>query len=163
LVPDCQGGRSIQMRNNMLLRGFSVGLVILVAAACQGIDEGEKSVAKMDGANIQTALEALPNARVLDVDKVGVPRFVAGQLAELSAAAVSDNNLNTALSAIAPVFRADERELVLERTQIDNIGDVHYRFSQVKDGLRVIGGQIVLHARDGVVYGANGSARSDLD
>jgi vibriolysin len=150
------------MRNYMLLRGFGVGLVVLVAAACQGTDEGAQGVEKAEGADIQTALEALSSARVVDVDRIGVPSFITGQLGQVSADAVSDRDLDTALHAIAPAFRAAPSELVLTRTQTDALGDRHYRFSQLKNGRKVIGGELVLHARDGVVYAANGSARSDL-
>jgi vibriolysin len=151
------------MRNGILLRGFGVSLVVLVAAACQGTDEDRDSVGKTDIGEVQLALEALPSARVVDVDRVGVPSFITGELAQVSVDLVSDRDLAPALSAIAPAFRASAGELVLTRMQTDNIGDRHYRFSQVKNGLKVIGGELVLHARDGMIYAANGSARSDLE
>jgi len=51
---------------------------------------------------------------------------------------------------------------VLRRAYVDNIGDQHFRLSQTKNGLPVIGGELVLHARNGKNYAANGRARTDL-
>ena len=64
---------------------------------------------------------------------------------------------------IAPVFNASPEGLVLRKAQSDNIGDQHFRFRQVKNGRDVLGGEIVVHVRKGVIYAANGRARDDLD
>jgi vibriolysin len=137
--------------------------LVIAAAACQGADEGTEEVQDRTGGNIQAYLDALPGARVVDVDAAGVPSFVTGHLGAVEIKGdARDVDLGEALEAIAPVFRASPESLILKSAQTDNIGDQHFRFRQVKNGREVLGAELVLHVRDGVIYAANGSARDDL-
>ncbi|WP_272427825.1 M4 family metallopeptidase [Polyangium jinanense] len=113
--------------------------------------------------DIPAHLAALPDAEVVQLDDDAIPRFVTGNLGRLATAAhVEKTDFGAVLSDIAPVFRADASELSLRRARIDEQGDQHFRFSQTKNGLPVIGAELVLHVRDGVIIAANGGARSDL-
>ncbi|MDI1434508.1 M4 family metallopeptidase [Polyangium sorediatum] len=113
--------------------------------------------------DIPARLAALPAAEVVQLDDDAIPRFVTGNLGRLATAEpVEKTDFGAVLSDIAPVFRADASELSLRRARTDEQGDQHVRFSQTKNGLPVLGAELVLHVRDGVIIAANGSARSDL-
>ncbi|MDI1446996.1 M4 family metallopeptidase [Polyangium sp. 6x1] len=114
-------------------------------------------------ADIPGHVAALPAAEVVQIDDDAIPRFVTGNLGQLATAAhIETTDFDAALSAIAPVFLADASELSLRRARTDEQGAQHFRFSQTKNGLPVLGAELVLHVRDGVIIAANGSARSDL-
>jgi vibriolysin len=132
-------------------------------SACQGTDESAPEVGKQSGPDVQAYLDAL-HATVVDVDEAGLPNFVTGELGRVVIAAnPADTDMSAALDAIAPVFMANPADLVLRTAYTDNIGDQHFRYRQVMHGLNVIGGEIILHVREGFIYAANGSARGDLD
>lgn len=142
---------------------MGMAAVILAAAACQGTDSGAGDRRDERAANILAHLAALPAAEVVQVDDDAIPHFVAGNLGSLALAErIEETDFRAALSAIAPVLSADAGELSLRRARTDEQGDRHFRFSQTKNGLPVIGAEIVLHVRDGVIIAANGGARSDL-
>jgi len=135
---------------------------MVVAAACQGADEGALEAQDRKGQDILAALAALPEARVVQLGDAGIPRFVTGDLGKVEvASSLKDTDLTAELEAIAPVFRANPAELVLRSARTDAMGDHHFRLSQVKNGRKVIGGELVLHVRGGVVYAANGGAIDD--
>ncbi|AKT43517.1 M4 family metallopeptidase [Chondromyces crocatus] len=153
------------MIRKKLLRGLALTSLFISAAACQGNDE-ETLLSPRDerGADILAHLAALPEARVLQLDHAAIPRMVMGDLGALQVAdALEKTDFNAALTAIAPIFSADAGELVLRRARTDENGEQHFRFSQVKNGLKVIGAELLLHVRDGVITAANGSARADLE
>ena len=152
------------MISHRLLRGLGVLSMIMAGAACQGTDDRVGEVGeKDDGADIQAHLSALPEAQVIDVDGSRVPTFLAGALGIVDVKSdAHDVSLDAVLAAVAPVFRASAADLVLRSAKVDNIGDQHFRLRQTKNGLDVLGGEIVLHVRNGLVYAANGSARDDL-
>ncbi|WP_394835242.1 M4 family metallopeptidase [Pendulispora rubella] len=130
-----------------------VGLTLLACApaACTGNSQGDDSSAPAPGVSVDT----LPNAQVVDVEAAtGIPTLVTG---DLGAAAKGH-----ALAAIAAVFRADASELSLKSEFTDPQGEVHSRYTQFKNGLEVLDGELVVHSRGRVVYAANGSARADI-
>ncbi len=142
---------------------MGMAAVILAAAACQGTDAGAGDRRDQRAADILAHLAALPAAEVVQVDDDAIPHFVTGNLGSLALAPrIEDTDFRAALSAIALVLSADAGELSLRRARTDEQGDRHFRFSQTKNGLPVIGAEIVLHVRDGVIIAANGGARSDL-
>ncbi|WP_081865125.1 M4 family metallopeptidase [Chondromyces apiculatus] len=158
------------MIRKKLLRGLCLTSLVIAAAACQGPGDDsdmEGDVASTPderGADILAHLAALPEARVLHLDAAAVPRFVMGDLGKIEVATrAADTDFRAALDALAPVFRANAEELVLQKSSTDEDGVHHFRFSQVKNGLRVIGAELLLHARDGVIHAANGNARADLN
>jgi vibriolysin len=149
-------------------RRLAVVSMIVAASACQAPDDdsneqlGVQSRGR-DSGSIQDTLGALPSADVADVDEDGIPSFIFGEVGRVTIAdAVEDTDLTEILAAVSPVFRADPAALVLRRSYTDNIGDSHFRFRQTKNGLDVLGGELVVHVRDGVVYAVNGGARDDL-
>ena len=151
------------MKSHKFLRGLAVVLAVSAVSACQGTDDGTPELRDHDGSDVQAYLDALPRASVVDIDVTGMPSFVTGDLGPLEVAGEPhEADLRAALAAIAPAFRASPEELVLRRAYVDNIGDQHFRLSQTKNGLPVIGGELVLHARNGKIYAANGRARTDL-
>ncbi|WP_394832950.1 M4 family metallopeptidase [Pendulispora rubella] len=76
-----------------------------------------------------------------------VPTFVRGHL--------------SALPTIAAALHADG-EFTLKNTITDSSGEIHQRYTQKKNGLDVLGADIAIHVKDGVIYAANGNARTDL-
>ena len=54
-------------------------------------------------------------------------------------------------------------EIVEISTLSDNLGMTHTRYQQYHKGLKVIGGEYILHERNGKVVSANGYLQSDLD
>ncbi|MCC6554522.1 MAG: M4 family metallopeptidase [Polyangiaceae bacterium] len=150
--------------SHKLIRGFGAIGMVIAAAACTGTDDTVSELRDRDGTDIQAYLSALPSARVIDVDRAGIPTFLGGTLAFVDIQDdARDVDMSAALEAIAPVFRANAADLVLQRADTDDIGDQHFRYRQIKNGLDVLGGEIMIHVRDGFVYGANGQARDDLD
>jgi vibriolysin len=146
----------------MLLRGLCVVGLAAVAAACQGTDDGTPELRDQKGADVQTYLDMLPGALVVDADAAGVPNFLTGELARVAVKAdPNDVDLRNALEDVAPVFLANPSDLVLKKAYTDNIGDQHFRFRQTKNGLDVIRGELILHVRNGVVVAVNGSAKDD--
>lgn len=151
------------MKKSHLLRGVCVVLAITAVAACQGTDDTVGELQDRSGVDIQAYLDALPSAHVLNVD-FGIPSFVEGNLAKVEIAGnLADTDMTVALEAIAPVFRASPADLVLHAATTDMVGDQHFRYRQVLNGRDVIGGEMIFHVRDGVVFAANGTARSDLE
>ncbi|WP_239013927.1 M4 family metallopeptidase [Archangium violaceum] len=117
-----------------------------------------------DAADIQSALARIQGARVLGTDGE-VPYFIRGQLGRASQkqgllSSSVEVDVREALATVAPVFRLNENDLVLKRATVDAQGHRHLRFQQMKNGLQVVGGELVLHVdAANNVYAANGSAR----
>lgn len=162
------------MLTNNRFRGFAAASILISAAGCltvsgcQGEGEGIELAAPHSGLDIQVALDALPGAQVVDVDEAGVPSFVSGQLGKLDlhgdlAAPEMQESLRDALARLSPVFRLQPENLVLGSLQTDNEGDQHLRFAQFRNGLEVLGGELLVHVRDGQVFAFNGGVRGDVE
>jgi len=109
--------------------------LVVAIVGCQVADEGSDDQGEKSGLDIQVALEALPGARVVDVDQSGIPNFISGRLGRVElkedlAAPESKASLSGILRAIGPVFRAEPENLVLRRAHTDAQGDQHLRFTQ---------------------------------
>ncbi len=116
--------------------------------------------------DVQAALAALPSAEVLGVHADGVPYMIRGQLGSVStsprglSAAEAHAQVGTALASITPVFRLNASDLVVRRLSVDEQGHTHLRYDQTKNGLPVVGHELIIHVDpNGTVYAANGSAR----
>ncbi|MFE8596445.1 M4 family metallopeptidase [Archangium violaceum] len=147
--------------SNRFVRTFCVAWLGASLAACGSMQEGEAPVQGGDDADIQAALARIQGARVLGSDD-GVPYAVKGQFGRASQAAGlrAQPDVRGALGLVAPVFRLNENDLVFRRASVDTQGHQHLRFQQTKNGLRVVGGELVMHVdAAGNVYAANGSAR----
>ncbi len=99
--------------------------------------------------------------RVVDVGADGVATFITGNLGTVPSA-YTPSSVVANLAGLTRAFHTDASDLVFTRSHGDSIGDTHYRFRQTREGRDVIGAELVLHARNGVVYAANGAVRSDL-
>lgn len=159
------------MTTKKLVRGLGVGWLVLVAASCVGTEDptpgGEDTASDAarpggEGGDIQQALEALPSAQVVDTDDSGVPTFITGRLGKVASLAGGTPDLKPIVSQVAKVFRASADNLSLRTTVIGAQGDEHYRLAQTKNGLPVLGGELIIHVQNGLVIGANGAARHDL-
>jgi Zn-dependent metalloprotease len=132
-------------------RFLAAALLALPLAACE-VDNSQVApgAEKIDDlGDVQAALAALPSAEVAGTHGNGVPFMLNGRLGSASA-----------LAPIASAFRLDTRDLVLKSTRVDEQGNTHLRYGQTKNGLPVIGGEILFHVdKSGNVYSANGSAR----
>ncbi|WP_224363817.1 M4 family metallopeptidase [Hyalangium versicolor] len=161
--------------SNKLLRTFCAAWMGLTYAACgtaeqqQPVDADELSTnaeSKDDHADIQQALSVLPGASVQGSNKDGVPYYITGNFGFASssakglAAVDAKATVQEALAAVAPVFRLQAANLTFKRVTVDQNGHQHLRFQQMKNGLPVINGELILHVdAKGNVYAANGDAR----
>jgi Zn-dependent metalloprotease len=158
--------------SNKLLKTFFAA-VGLAASACgttdqQPVDADEvTTLAVKDGTDIEQALKAIPGTAVLSRhENDGVPSFVKGNFGKATGSAQglaptdAKATVQTALSAVAPIFRLRVEDLVYKKTSVDDSGNQHMRFQQMKNGLQVINGELILHVdAKGNVYAANGDAR----
>ncbi|WP_255442238.1 MULTISPECIES: M4 family metallopeptidase [Corallococcus] len=155
-------------------RAWTQGLIgaccVVMGAACGDAPEG--ATASPEGvqqgpADVRAALAALKQVEVVDVSKDGVPTFIRGNLGTADRSLVAPKAgeaLTSALSAIAPVFRLRVDELRARSSRTDDIGFTHVRYDQVRKGVPVVGGELIVHVNaSGEVYAANGSARGAVE
>jgi vibriolysin len=151
------------------MRRLSCSALIL-AASCTPAAVGEIET-KDDPTNMQDiadALAQLPEATVLSQTDDGVPTFVVGEMAKVGAmqsddAVASDLALRPSLTPVLAVFLLDNDDLVLRKMNVDEDGGRHFRYSQVFQGLPVIGADLVVHVDvKGAVHAVNGTARGDI-
>ncbi|WP_394848330.1 M4 family metallopeptidase [Pendulispora brunnea] len=124
-----------------------VALPLLACApmACSGNSEGSSDTAEPSTTHMQ----------IVSTEKLsGIPTYVQGQLGATAS--------KTALASIASALHASGSQLVLKNTLQDESGAIHERYTQLKNGYEILGGELVVHSRQGVIYAANGNARSDL-
>ncbi|QSQ19131.1 M4 family metallopeptidase [Pyxidicoccus parkwayensis] len=146
-------------------------MAALFFCACQdesrAFDEGAVSAAQdpvETVGTVQAALAALPNAQVMGWGAGGVPDFIRGDLGRVdlrAGLAFSTNpSVRAGLERIAPVFRLTAADLLSVSNDTDHLGSQHLRYVQTKNGLRVVGGDLILHLdANGIIYAANGTAR----
>ena len=152
-------------------RFLAAALLALPLAAC-GVDTTTETqtesadVGTLSTSDVKSALAAIPGSRVLGAHADGVPFMVegdfgsAGQSLRGLSAREANAHVGEALSRIAPAFRLQAADLVATRTTVDAQGHTHIRYAQMKSGLRVVGGELIVHVdQDGRIYSANGSAR----
>ncbi|CAM3714070.1 peptidase M4 [Corallococcus sp. ZKHCc1 1396] len=139
--------------------------VALTACGTQG-STGEEAKApeqEKSGEDIQSTLNALGGAQVVGVHADGIPDSIRGELGRAVGTLNTLSAGHQAVAAVAPAFRLKAEDLVLRRTNTDEQGNQHLRFTQMKNGLEVVGGELAVHVRpDGTVYAANGSARDGV-
>ncbi|WP_369946501.1 M4 family metallopeptidase [Vitiosangium sp. GDMCC 1.1324] len=150
--------------SNRFSRMFCAAWLGASLAACGSMQEGTSPVQGGDDSDVQSALARIQGARVLGTEGE-VPYSIRGQLGRASQVqgalrSSADVDVREALGVVAPVFRLNQNDLVLKRTTVDAKGHRHLRFQQTKNGLQVVGGELILHVDEaGNVYAANGSAR----
>ncbi|MFL5322302.1 MAG: peptidase M4 family protein, partial [Myxococcaceae bacterium] len=151
-----------------ILRNVVLGSVLLLATACTtgqmdlgGDTSNERDDVGSIPGDVEYALKALPSAEVTAIHKGGIPAFVHGNLG--SATIGSDESLTVALSKLAPVFRLKDGNLVKGRVSSDELGNTHVKYQQMKDGLPVVGGELIVHLdKTGMLYAANSTARDGV-
>jgi vibriolysin len=123
-------------------------------------------IGTLSTADVKAALSAIPGAEVLGKHADEVPYFVRGDFGSTGqslrgfAARDAHARVGEALERIAPIFRLQAADLVVRRTTVDERGHTHIRYAQAKNGLEVVGHELIVHVdQDGRVYAANGSAR----
>ncbi|WP_244982186.1 M4 family metallopeptidase [Corallococcus exercitus] len=140
--------------------------VALTACGTQG-STGEETQApeqEKSGEDIQSSLNALAGAQVVGVHADGIPDNITGELGRMARTLNTLDASRQALAGVAPAFRLNPDDMVLRKASTDEQGNQHLRFKQTKNGLEVIGGELVVHVRpDGTVFRANGSARDGLN
>lgn len=133
--------------------GFTTGC----AADTDSLSTGEQALA-------DSALAALPAVSRVEYAKDGIPHFIAGYLAaaqRVNDVAEAELLLRAPLQAIAPAFGLRADELVANRVMQDELGMTHIRYQQVKDGLPVVGGEMILHIAEGAIRSVTSTARDD--
>jgi Zn-dependent metalloprotease len=141
-------------------RALAIVVMSLLGCAAQDawVEEGGADALGSVPGDIQSALRALPRAEVLSVHGGGIPAFVRGDLA--SQAVLSPAALDAAVAKLAAVFRLQPAELRAVGERADELGGRHVRYQQERNGLPVVGGELLIHLDvEGRVYAVNGSAR----
>lgn len=93
----------------------------------------------------------------------GAAYFVAGSLGRIEPSFMDASALAPVLGEVASLFRVAPAELVATKLERDRVGMAHVRYVQQHDGLRVVGGDLVVHVGvDGVVRSVNGTVRDEL-
>lgn len=147
------------------VHAFGTSLAALLAlGACTDID---------DASSAPTARAAAPTAGPTVFPRVefvatgadGLPTFIRGDLGRIAPDAPDPiAALADALPTIAAAFRLDADDLIATRSERDRLGITHVRYQQSKHGLRVVGGDLVVHVgADGVIRSVNGTARDGID
>ena len=114
---------------------------------------------------IAASCTVTPTDQDLRVDRIelasdGMPYFVRGSLGSVAPQLDDASALADALPAIGAMFRVEPTDLVATDLRHDQIGMTHVRYQQYANGLRVVGGDLVVHvAADGTVRSVSGTAR----
>ena len=150
----------------------SIWKLLLATAAIAGCDANVDGWVKQDPDtppdDVARALEALPNATVLDWTKDHLPTYVVGEMARIGAmnsddAATSEAALRPFIAPVVKPFRLTPDMMKLHDMSIDDQGDRHFRYQQTFNGLPVIGGDMIVHVDvKGSIYAVNGTARGDI-
>ncbi|MBN1208205.1 MAG: peptidase M4, partial [Myxococcaceae bacterium] len=166
----CFSPEEVVRLSNKILKTFCAAWLGLTFAGCATEEpvaaEEVTSTSEKNGTDIQQALTALGSARVVGTHEDGIPSFIEGNLGQASrsvaglTATDAKASVQTALTSIGPVFRLSAENLVYTRSTVDQNGHEHLRFAQLKGGVPVLGGELILHVdRAGNIYAANASAR----
>nr|WP_240360125.1 M4 family metallopeptidase [Pyxidicoccus caerfyrddinensis] len=153
------------------MKKFGAAWLGLALTACGAVDTaaGDEAQPEKGGEDIQASLGALNNAGVVGVHEDGIPSTVRGELGKversLTAMGIGQAAIAAAptLGVVAPVFRLSPEDMYLRSARTDDLGNQHLRYSQTKNGLPVVNGELLVHVRpNGTVYLANGSARDGV-
>ncbi|MFY0562575.1 M4 family metallopeptidase [Archangium lansingense] len=154
------------MRTRMLAACLSLALTACNTTETEEAAVTQKRADDIGLGEVRAALAALPSAEVLGTHADGVPYMIRGRLGAADAsvqglsARETHEHVAAALAHIAPAFRMSASDLIVRRVSVDEQGHSHLRYEQTRNGLQVIGGELILHMDpDGRVYAANGSAR----
>ncbi|ATB42116.1 hypothetical protein CYFUS_007593 [Cystobacter fuscus] len=156
----------------MVRHRILTALLALPLAAC-GVEgtnatpESTDEIGTLSSADVKSALSAIPGVQIVGKHEDGViPFYVRGDFGStgqsLRGLAAGDvrARMGDALNRIAPIFRLQAADLMVRRTRVDAQGHTHVRYAQTKNGLPVVGEELVVHVDpQGHVYAVNGTAR----
>jgi len=145
------------------MKTVTITLVLVLLTA--GICLAEQATEKFYGQNL---LRKSPNVEVYRENDLGIPVHVEGNLAVLDR---SDDKVATAIQFFetnrgAYKMESPAEELTVKKSEIDSLGMTHIRFDQLHKGVRVVGGELLVHFRaSGEMRTVNGiyEAYIDLD
>ncbi|WNG29306.1 peptidase M4 [Cystobacter fuscus] len=156
----------------MVRHRILTALLALPLAACgvEGMSAAPEStdeIGTLSSADVKSALSAIPGVQVVGKHEDGViPFYVRGDFGTTGqsprglAAGDVRARMGDALNRIAPIFRLQAADLMVRRTRVDAQGHTHVRYAQTKNGLPVVGEELVVHVDpEGHVYAVNGTAR----
>ncbi len=132
------------------------------------LDGGDQSAEEDSDSDVSPRC-LVPQAEVVGRDDNNIPIFVRGTFGWADLANYRDVSevlaeLRPALDLVGPLFHADASAFVVKDVFEDQEGNRHVRCRQTKNGLEVLGAQLIVHIRsDGEIFAVNGSARDDLE
>jgi len=100
----------------------------------------------------------------IEVASDGLPYFVGGELGQVTGPIDDVAGVHAAIAgvlpAIADTLGVPSADLVATGAERDELGMTHVRLAQQKNGLRVVGGDVIVHVgAGGTVSSVNGTAR----
>lgn len=131
-------------------------------------DAQQEAQKKDDGMDVAAALVALPQAEVQGRHEDGIPFIITGKLGGTArgsslrgfASGDAHRTAQLALPTLAPVFRLQASDLVVERVDGDEQGNTHIRYAQTLNGLPVVSQELIVHVNSqGEIFMVNGNAR----
>ena len=146
---------------------FKSLIAITLLAGCEANVDGWTKEGG-DNEDVAEALAQFPEAHVLEWTTDGLPMYIVGEMVKVGAMQsddpiASDNALRPMLPPILKAFRLTTADLALRKMNVDEEGNRHFRYTQVFNGLPVIGSDLVVHVDvKGAIYSINGSARGDI-
>ncbi|MBU8895083.1 peptidase M4 [Corallococcus sp. H22C18031201] len=142
---------------------------LAASLSCSLLACGAEAPADAKGSrDVGVALAALPGVEVVGTHQDGVPFMLRGLMGDAgrplpgATAWQAHGLLSPTLARVAPVFRLDPKDLLVQRVNQDEEGRTHVRYAQTKHGLPVVNQELIVHLdAQGRVYAVNGDARDD--
>lgn len=152
----------MRIRSRHVVSG--TGLAALLAIGCTTPEDAVSTAAAARVAVAPTAGSFARVDRVVVADD-GLPSFVRGDLGRIDPRAQDvPAALGGVIPNIAAAFRMRAEDLIAYDVSRDELGMTHVRYQQVKQGLRVVGGDLVVHLdADGLVSAVTSTARDGFD
>jgi vibriolysin len=156
---------------SLVLSGLAAAAFGCATGADDGsepVDQGTPKVDTSSSADVNEALRALPDSEVLGRTDDGVVTAISGDLAKVGYMHAEDREaadamLRPVLGGVIAPFRLTPDDVELTRITTDENGYRHARYRQVRDGLEVVGGDLIVHVDvKGTITSVNGTARGDL-
>lgn len=165
------------MRNRMVWKAIlrCLGFLVLAELPACGLDPETDSAAQVTPARLaepkrvelralplelQQAVTELGTVEELAFAEAGSLSLVRGSLGRLATGSAAQPDPQ-ALAHVARAFGLQASDFTYVSGSRDERGDTHGRYAQVKNGLPVSGGDLVLHAdAKGMLYAVNSTARA---
>jgi vibriolysin len=144
------------------MRRFVVAFLAFGLVASQALAANTQPQPTVSSAQAR-ALADLPEVTTVTFDGNGIPTFLAGHLGHLGPGSPEGAALRY-VEGLRPLLRGTGREEIApSRTERDDLGLIHVRLQQYRNGLPVVGGELVVHADEatGEVRVVNGHFAPD--